>query len=71
MTSTTATRPRGLRRMTLFLRQVGQELRKVTWPTQQQVATYTAVVLVFVTILAVIVAAMDFGFTKLVLLVFG
>jgi preprotein translocase subunit SecE len=54
-----------------FLREVRRELRAVTWPTQQQVATYTAVVLVFVTVLAVIVAGMDFGFTKLVLLVFG
>ena len=47
------------------------ELRKVVWPTREQLVTYTAVVIVFVTVLAGIVSAMDLGFTRLVLLVFG
>ncbi len=55
----------------LFLRQVVSELRKVTWPTREQLVTYTAVVIVFVTILALVVTALDYGFTRLVLLVFG
>jgi preprotein translocase subunit SecE len=71
MTSTASARPRGLRRVTQFLREVKRELRLVNWPTSQQVATYTTVVLVFVTVLATIVSGMDLGFTKLVLLVFG
>lgn len=71
MTTTTIARPRGLRRVAQFLREVKRELRLVNWPTSQQVATYTAVVLVFVTVLAIIVSGMDLGFTKLVLLVFG
>ena len=58
-------------RTVLFFRQVVAELKKVVWPTKEQVVTYTGVVIVFVTILALIVAGLDFGFTRLVLLVFG
>ena len=58
-------------RTILFFRQVVAELKKVVWPTKEQVVTYTGVVIVFVTILALIVAALDFGFTRLVLLIFG
>ena len=35
-------------RVGLFYRQVVSELRKVVWPTRNQLTTYTAVVLVFV-----------------------
>ena len=58
-------------RMSLFLRQVMFELKKVVWPTKEQLVTYTAVVVVFVTIMGLIIAALDFVFVKLVLLVFG
>ena len=34
----------------LFYRQVVAELRKVVWPTQQQLVTYFFVVLVFVVV---------------------
>ena len=58
-------------RMSLFLRQVMFELKKVVWPTKEQMVTYTAVVVVFVIIMGLIIAALDFAFVKLVLLVFG
>jgi preprotein translocase subunit SecE len=58
-------------RMSLFLRQVIFELKKVVWPTREQLITYTAVVIVFVTIMGLIIAALDFVFVKLVLLIFG
>ncbi len=58
-------------RMALFLRQVGFELKKVVWPTKEQLITYTTVVIVFVTIMALIVAGLDYVFVKLVLAVFG
>ena len=58
-------------RIPLFLRQVGGELRKVVWPTKEQLGTYTVVVIVFVTLLAILVSALDLAFAKLVLLVFG
>jgi preprotein translocase subunit SecE len=71
MTAEAAHRPGFFGRIALFARQVTTELRKVVWPTKEQVVTYTAVVIVFVTILASIVSGLDLGFTKLVLLVFG
>ncbi len=58
-------------RIALFIRQVLAELKKVVWPTREQLVTYTAVVIVFVTILALVVSALDLGFTKLVLFIFG
>ena len=58
-------------RISLFIRQVLAELKKVVWPTREQLVTYTAVVIVFVTVLALVVSALDLGFTKLVLLIFG
>jgi preprotein translocase subunit SecE len=58
-------------RIALFYRQVIAELRKVIWPTRKELLTYTWVVIVFVTVVATIVAILDLGFAKLVLKVFG
>ena len=55
----------------LFTRQVAAELRKVIWPTRNELATYTAVALVFVIIMSAIVLGLDAGFTKLMFVVFG
>jgi len=56
---------------TVFYRQVVAELRKVVWPTQQQLITYFVVVLVFVLVIMTIVSLLDLGFGKLVFQVFG
>ena len=58
-------------RLSLFLRQVTFELKKVVWPTKDQLVTYTAVVIVFVIIMGFIIGVFDFVFVKLVLVVFG
>lgn len=58
-------------RLGLFYRQVIAELRKVVWPTRNELVTYTTVVIVFVAIIVGIVATLDFGFSKLVTWVFG
>jgi preprotein translocase subunit SecE len=58
-------------RIVVFVRQVVAELRKVIWPTRKELITYTSVVLVFVVIMVLLVAAFDFAFTKGVLAVFG
>ena len=50
----------------LFLRQVVAELRKVNWPTREQVTTYFLVVMIFVLFMMALVALMDLGFGKLV-----
>ena len=54
-----------------FYRQVVAELRKVVWPTQEQLVTYFLVVMVFVLVMIGIVAALDLGFGKLVFWMFG
>jgi preprotein translocase subunit SecE len=56
---------------TTFYRQIVAELRKVVWPTQQQLITYFLVVLVFVLVVMTIVSLLDLAFGKLVFKVFG
>ena len=53
-----------------FYRQVVAELRKVVWPTQQQLITYFFVVLVFVVVVMALVTVLDLAFGKLVFEVF-
>ncbi len=55
----------------LFLKEVRQELKKVNWPTRQELVAYTIVVLVSVTVLTSYVFGLDFVFSKLVLNLFG
>ena len=54
-----------------FYRQVVAELRKVVWPTQEQLVTYFLVVMVFVLVMIGIVATLDLAFGKLVFWVFS
>ena len=58
-------------RIALFYRQVVSELKRVVWPTREQLTTYTSVVLVFVTFIIAVVSIFDLGLTKLVFWVFG
>ena len=71
MTGTTETKEGLIARARLFVRQVIVELRRVVWPTRKQVTTYTGVVLVFVTALALIVSVLDFIFGRVILAIFG
>ncbi len=54
-----------------FYRQVVAELRKVVWPTQQQLITYFVVVMVFVIVVMTFVSLLDLGFGKLAFAVFA
>jgi preprotein translocase subunit SecE len=58
-------------RMSLFLRQVTFELKKVVWPTRSMLTTYTAVVLVFVLFIIAVVSVFDLVLAKVVFWVFG
>jgi preprotein translocase subunit SecE len=58
-------------RLINFIREVVAELRKVIWPTRKELITYTAVVVVFVSIMLTVVGLLDFGFAKAILWVFG
>ena len=53
-----------------YIRQVAEELRKVIWPTRNQMVTYTVVVLLFLIFMTALVSGVDFGAGKLVELVF-
>jgi preprotein translocase subunit SecE len=46
-------------------------LRKVLWPSRNELVTYSIVVIVFLVIMTAIVAGLDIGFAKVVLLIFG
>ncbi len=54
-----------------FYRQVVAELRKVVWPTQEQLVTYFVVVMVFVLVMMTFISLLDLGFGKLVFAVFA
>jgi preprotein translocase subunit SecE len=56
---------------TRFVRESVSELRKVLWPSRNELVTYSIVVIIFVVIMVAIVAGLDIGFAKLVLQVFG
>ena len=58
-------------RIGLFYRQVLSELRKVVWPTRNQLTTYTSVVLVFVGFIILVVSIFDLVLTKIVFWIFG
>ena len=57
--------------LALFIRQVAAELRKVIWPTRNELVTYTAAALIFIIVMSAIVLTLDYGFTKLMFWVFG
>ncbi len=58
-------------RMALFFRQVVAELRKVIWPTRNELINWTWIVLVFVVMMALFIGLLDFVFLKVVLWIFG
>lgn len=60
-----------LARLGLFYRQIVAELRKVVWPTRNQLTTYTTVVIIFVVIMIGIITVIDYGFTEAMKFVFG
>jgi preprotein translocase subunit SecE len=54
-----------------FYRQVVAELRKVVWPTQEQLVTYFLVTMVFVLFFMALVSLLDLGFGKLAFEIFA
>ena len=48
-----------------FFRQLAEELRKVHWPTRQEAARLSMLVLILCVIIGAILGALDFAFTKL------
>lgn len=48
-----------------FLKETKAELKKVTWPSKEQLLHNTGVILVFIVIFTVILSVLDFGFSQL------
>ncbi len=55
----------------LFLGQVLDEMRKVVRPSRQELTTYTAVVIVFVSAVMMFVFGLDYVFTQFVFWLFA
>jgi preprotein translocase subunit SecE len=55
----------------LFYRQVVAELRKVVWPTQEQLVTYFFVVMVFVVFMMALISGLDLGIGKAIFWLFN
>ena len=53
-----------------FVREVFAELKKVAWPTRQEVVAYSTVVFVAVCVIAAIIFGMDYVFAKGVLFLY-
>ena len=49
--------------VTSFFRGVRQEMKKVVWPTKNESARYTIVVLITVAFISLLIMAVDFVFT--------
>ena len=60
-----------LKRLATFYRQIIAELRKVVWPTRNQLTSYTTVVIFFVAIMIALVTVIDYGLSHAAKYVFG
>ncbi|OLO48552.1 preprotein translocase subunit SecE [Actinomyces oris] len=58
-------------RIALFIRQVIDELRKVVWPTMNELWTYFAVVVVFIIAIMAFTGVLDFAFNRVVMWLFA
>lgn len=58
-------------RVARYLREVVSELRKVIWPTRNEMRTYSIVVILFLIFMIAVTWSADFGFARLILWVFG
>ncbi|HIE52828.1 MAG TPA: preprotein translocase subunit SecE [Armatimonadetes bacterium] len=63
-TGTTA-KPKKLRRVVVFLRDVRAELKKVQWPDWPEVWTFTIVVVLAVGVIAIYIGLLDFILSRL------
>lgn len=45
-----------------FIREVWGELKKITWPTGKELASYTFTVLAFIALMGIIIGALDYLF---------
>lgn len=56
-------------RIMKFFRETKSEMKKVSWPSREQLIRNTGVILAFVAIMTVILSLVDFGFERLLSLI--
>lgn len=61
----------GIKRSTGYFRDVWLELKKVRWPNRKELVSYTIVVVVTVTLIAVFFALLDLGISQIIELILG
>lgn len=59
------------RRLVRFINEVRNELKRVSWPSREEIRGSTTVVIIIVLILAVFIGLVDRALTYLVSFVFG
>lgn len=55
-----------MQRILKFFREIGREMRKVSWPKKKELTNYTVTVLATVTFFAVFFAVIDLGISELI-----
>ena len=48
-----------------YFKECKSEIKKVTWPTKEQLAHNTMIIIIFVALVTVILSVLDVGFSKL------
>ena len=56
-------------RLMKFFRETKSEMKKVSWPSKDQLIRNTVVILAFVIIMTIVLSLVDFGFEKLLSLI--
>ena len=52
-----------------FFRETKSEMKKVSWPSKDQLVRNTVVILAFVIIMTIVLSLVDFGFERLLSLI--
>lgn len=58
-----------MQRFTQFFRDVGREMKKVSWPKRKELTRYTITVIITVIFVAVFFAVIDLGISELIRLI--
>lgn len=65
MADTNVTKKSGGNKIARYFKECKAELKKVTWPSKEQLIHNTGIILVFIAIVTVILSLLDAGFAKL------
>lgn len=60
-----------MQRLIKFLRDVGREMKKVSWPKKKELTKYTITVIVTVTFMSLFFTVLDMGLSALIRLILG